>query len=99
MVDMCKRLKSLRKQNKLTQKQVAQRTGLAVSAISSYESGVRYPTYQTLIKLASMYHVTSDYLIGMPSPRTIDVSGLDEVEIEVISQTVDLFRNKHSRRK
>jgi hypothetical protein len=44
-----------------------------------------------------MYHVTCDYLIGMPSPRTIDVSGLDEVEIEVISQTVDLFRNKHSR--
>ena len=97
MVDMCKRLKSLRKQNKLTQKQVAQRTGLAVSAISSYESGVRYPTYQTLIKLASMYHVTCDYLIGMPSTRTIDVSGLDDLEIEVVSQTVDLFRNKHSR--
>lgn len=97
MVNMGQRLKSLRKQSKLTQKQVAERTGLAISAISSYESGVRFPTYQTLIKLASMYHVTCDYLIGMPGARTIDVSGLDESEIEVISQTVDLFRNKHSR--
>ena len=97
MVNMGQRLKSLRKQNRLTQRQVATRTGLAVSAISSYESGSRYPSYQTLVKLASMYHVTCDYLIGMPGSRTIDVSGLDEVEIEVVSQTVDLFRNKHSR--
>lgn len=97
MVNMGRRLKLLRKQNKLTQKQVAERTGLAVSAISSYESGARFPTYQTLIKLASMYHVTCDYLIGMPGTRTIDVSGLDDLEIEVVSQTVDLFRNKHSR--
>ena len=96
MVDMGKRLKNLRVQKNLTQKQVAERVGLAVSAISSYESGARFPTYQTLIKLASMYHVTCDYIIGMPGKRTIDVSGLDELEIEVVSQTVNLFRNKHS---
>lgn len=60
MVNMCKRLKTLRRQYKLTQKQVAERTGLAVSAISSYESGVRFPTYATLIKLASIYHVSCD---------------------------------------
>ena len=96
MVNMGKRLKTLRKQNKLTQKQVAERTGLAVSAISSYESGARFPTYYTLIKLASMYHVTCDYLIGMPTGRTIDVSGLNESEIEVVTQTIDLFRHNRS---
>ena len=97
MVNMGRRLKSLRKQNKLTQKQVAERTGLAISAISSYESGARFPAYPTLAKLASMYHVTCDYLIGMPATRTIDVSGLDDSEIEVVSQTVNLFRNRHSK--
>lgn len=96
MVNMGKRLKQLRAQKNLTQKQVADRVGLAVSAISSYESGIRYPSYQTLVKLASMYHVSCDYLIGIPSSRTLDVSGLADEEIEVISQTVDLFRNKHS---
>ena len=96
LVDLGQRLKTLRKQHKLTQKQVATRTGLAVSAISSYESGVRYPTYSTLIKFASMYHVTCDYLLGMPTSRTVDVSGLSEAEIEIISQTVNLFRNKHT---
>ena len=96
MVNMGKRLRALRKLNKLTQKQVAERTGQAVSAISSYESGARFPTYPTLIKLASIYHVTCDYLIGMPGSKTIDVSGLDDSEIEVISQTVNLFRNRRS---
>lgn len=96
LVNLGQRLKTLRKQHKLTQKQVATRTGLAVSAISSYESGVRYPTYPTLIKFASMYHVTCDYLLGMPTSRTVDVSGLSEAEIEIISQTVNLFRNKHT---
>ena len=96
MVNMGQRLRLLRTQNKLTQKQVADRLGLAVSAISSYESGVRFPTYQTLVKLASMYHVSCDYLIGAPGVRTIDVSGLDDDEIDIISQTVDFFRTKHS---
>ena len=97
MVNIGQRLKLLRIQNKLTQRQVANRVGLAPSAISSYESGFRYPSYDTLIKLASMYHVTCDYLIGVPGSRTIDVSDLDDDEIEVISQTVDLLRSKHSR--
>lgn len=97
MVNIGQRLKILRVQNKLTQKQVADRVGLATSAISSYESGFRYPSYDTLVKLASMYHVTCDYLIGVPCSRTIDVSDLDEDEILVISQTVDLLRSKHSR--
>ena len=97
MVNIGQRLKILRVQNKLTQKQVADRVGLATSAISSYESGFRFQPYQTLVKLASMYHVSCDYLIGVPCSRTIDVSDLDEDEILVISQTVDLLRSKHSR--
>ena len=64
---MGSRLRQLRKQHKLTQKQVAERTGLAVSAISSYESGSRCPTYDTLRKFATMYHVSCDYLVGAGS--------------------------------
>lgn len=97
MVNMGQKLKSLRIEKNMTQQQVADRVGLAVSAISSYESGDRYPSYKTLIKFAAMYHVTCDYLIGMSNTRTIDVSGLDASEIQLISQTIDLFRNKHSR--
>lgn len=62
---MGEKLKSLRIEKKLTQKQVADRIGLAISAVSSYESGTRYPSYDVLVKLARIFHVSTDYLLGM----------------------------------
>jgi transcriptional regulator with XRE-family HTH domain len=95
LVDMGNKLKSLRLEYNLTQKQVADRIGLATSAVSSYESGTRYPTYDTLAKLSYIFHVSTDYLIGITDKRTIDVTGLDESEIELISQLVNKLREKH----
>ena len=94
MVNMGEKLKSLRIEKKLTQKQVADRIGLAISAVSSYESGTRYPSYDVLVKLARIFHVSTDYLLGMTDKRNIDVTGLRDNEIELVSQLVDMLRNK-----
>lgn len=91
---MGEKLKSLRIEKKLTQKQVADRIGLAISAVSSYESGSRYPSYDVLVKLARIFHVSTDYLLGMTDTRNIDVTGLNDNEIELISQLVDTLRGK-----
>ena len=92
MVSMGDKLRSLRIEKNLTQKQVADRIGLAISAVSSYESGSRYPTYDTLIKLARMFHVSTDYLLGIADKRNIDVTGLDDEDVGLISQLVDKLR-------
>lgn len=92
MVNMGGKLRSLRIEKNLTQKQVADRIGLAISAVSSYESGSRYPTYDTLIKLARMFHVSTDYLLGIADKRNIDVTGLDDEDVGLISQLVDKLR-------
>ena len=94
MVNMGEKLHSLRTEMKLTQKQVADRIGLAISAVSSYESGTRYPSYETLVKLSRMFHVSTDYLLGITEKRSIDVTGLDEAEVKLISQLVDKLRKK-----
>lgn len=94
MVNMGEKLKSLRIEKKLTQKQIADRIGLAISAVSSYESGSRYPSYDALIKLSRIYHVSTDYLLGITDKRNIDVSGLNDAEIELVSQLVETIRNK-----
>ena len=94
-MDMGDKLRSLRMEKKLTQKQVAERIGLAISAVSSYESNNRYPSYEALIKLARMFHVSTDYLLGITDKRNIDVTGLDEEEIELIAQIADKFRQNH----
>ena len=96
MVNMGEKLKSLRIEKKLTQKQVADRIGLAISAVSSYESGTRYPSYDVLVKLARIFHVSTDYLLGMTDKRNIDVTGLSDNEIELVSQLVDTLRNRNN---
>lgn len=92
MVNMGEKLHSLRTEMKLTQKQVADRIGLAISAVSSYESGTRYPSYETLIKLSRMFHVSTDYLLGLTEKRSVDVTGLEDDEIELITQLVDKLK-------
>ena len=89
MVKIGQRLKDLRIERKMTQKQLATR------AISSYESGDRYPTLDTLAALARIYHVSTDYLLGLESRRDIDVTGLSEEEILVVSQMVHILREKN----
>lgn len=95
LVNMGEKLKSLRLEKKLTQKQVADRIGLAISAVSSYESGSRYPSYDVLVRLAHIFHVSTDYLLGMTDKRNIDVTGLADDEIEIVSQLVEMLRGKH----
>jgi len=58
------RLRMERARLKLTQAQVAAKTGLTAAAICDYENGNRTPTLQSLYELASFYNVSLDYLMG-----------------------------------
>lgn len=87
LMNMGKRFKELRK----TQQQLADRIGLAPSAISSYESGARYPSYDVLIKYSKIFHVTTDYLLGIDELNTVDVSGLNQMEKETVIQVINTF--------
>lgn len=59
-----KSLKQLRKDKKISQEQLGHRLGFGKNTISQYETGIREPNIDTLIKLAEYFDVTVDYLIG-----------------------------------
>ena len=54
------KLRELRLTNGYKQKEVARYIGVNESAISAYETNLRKPTYENLIKLAEFYGVTID---------------------------------------
>ena len=58
------RLKELRIQNKLTQKQVSELLGISPSIISGYETGERTPSAEILLSLSYLYKCSTDYLLG-----------------------------------
>ena len=62
------RLKTARKDKRLTQQQVADALGVAKSTYSGYESGFRKPDVLTVQKLAAILEVSGGYLIGAEAP-------------------------------
>ncbi len=86
------RLKELRKGQKLTQRQLGERLGVAKSVVSYYESGDRFPSYDVLIKIAHTFHTTTDYLLGVERGRTLETTGLTEEEISAVSCLIELLR-------
>ena len=58
------KLKTLRKERGLTQKEFAKQVKIGRSAISMYELGERLPSYAVLKELAKFFNVSIDFLIG-----------------------------------
>lgn len=58
--------KTLRKQNGFTQKQVAAQLKMHQSNVSDWETNTARPEYENLIKLAILYDVTIEELLGLP---------------------------------
>lgn len=78
----------------MTQQQLAGRLGVAKSIVSYYESGDRFPSYDVLIKIARIFHVTTDYLLDTERTHIIDVSGLSDEEIAIVTSMVTLLKDK-----
>lgn len=88
IVDLSVRLKQLRLDKQLRQEQVARLVGVSKGAISAYETDIRQPSYDVLIRLANLYRVSVDYLLGRTDDRTLDISGLTTHEAAMISELV-----------
>ena len=94
MVDFSQRLKKLRADKHLTQAQVAKRVGVTASMVSSYETDIRLPSYEVMMRLADLFGVSVDYLLGREEKRLLDISGLSDAEAAVVSDMVNILRNR-----
>ena len=89
------RLKELRVQNKLTQKQVSELLGISPSIISGYETGERTPSVEILLSLSYLYKCSTDYLLGKSNDMTailLDTNGLTPNQIKAISALIESIR-------
>lgn len=91
------RLRQLRLDKNLRQEQVAKLIGVNKSAISTYENNTRQPSFDILVRLATLYRVSTDYLLGMTNIRSLDLSGLSDEEVAAVSELVAIMtkRNEH----
>lgn len=61
----CKRLKNLRTENKLSQKQLAEKLGVPVSTYANWEQGRRMPSINEIYKLLSAFEIDANELFDI----------------------------------
>lgn len=59
-----KRLRAARIARKFTQQYVADTLGMTVNAYQKYEQSERSPSLETLVKLANLFNVPTDWILG-----------------------------------
>ena len=89
------RLRELRVNKGLRQEQVAKLICVNKSAISTYENDTRQPSFEILVRLANLYRVSTDYLLGQTNNRSVDLSGLSEQEAALICELVETLTRKN----
>ena len=63
------RIRDLREDHDLTQKEVAEYLHIRQNTYSQYENGQRQLPIEALIALARYYHTSTDYILGLTDKR------------------------------
>ena len=64
MTTFGKKLHSLMKENKITQQELAERLNVRRGSVSNWVTDRRVPDNNTIVELANIFNVTTDYLLG-----------------------------------
>ena len=86
------RIKTIREKNGLTQAELAKRLGITRSSVNAWEQGLSVPSTQYIVELAHLFKVSTDYLLGVDTTATIDVSGLTDTDIQLLYELVEHLR-------
>lgn len=85
------KLKELRKEHKLSMKELGKILGLSESTISLYEAGKREPDIKTLIKMADYFKVSVDVLIGRNETNEDDILDTEHGEWTLDGHSLCMF--------
>ena len=85
------RLKEIRIENNISQKQVAIDIGISTTTMSQYESDSRFPNEDMLKRLCLYYKISSDYLLGLTDAKHSPMSKEEAKEKMIMSKQMDFI--------
>jgi len=107
-MDFGQRLKEVRKQHGLSQVELAEILGSHSVTLSRWERSVDYPTILVLARIASLFHVSADYLLGLSATTgDIDCSAAEKdvdactgqfsIKVSVLLEAAGMFHYNEER--
>ncbi|WP_069651000.1 helix-turn-helix domain-containing protein [Caloranaerobacter ferrireducens] len=90
------RIKKLRKEKNITQKELAKILNIQNSTLSQYENGINEPSDEIKIKIADFFNVSIDYLLGRtdnPNPNN-SYKLTDEEADKLADEIIEIYIKK-----
>lgn len=88
------RISELRTSLGWSQVELAKRLGVAKQTVSNWENENIQPSIEMLVRLARLFNVTTDYLLGLENIPRLNVDGLPGSVVAHISQLIEDYRAK-----
>ena len=88
------RIKELRERNHFSQTEIARVLGITRSSGNAWELGISIPSTKYVIELAHIFSVSTDYTLEVGHEAVLDLSGLDEESIRVLTDMACYMRNR-----
>ena len=85
------KLKALRQERGITQKQLADYLELVPASVSAYETSGNYPSADIIIKICRFFSVSADYLLGLSDTKEFETSGLTDEQYQIIASLIAQF--------
>lgn len=89
------RIKALREARGWTQAELARKMNMTRNGINSWEQGLSMPSPPSLVDLARLFSVSTDYLLGVENYSVVNVTGLNEADVALLAQLADRLRESH----
>lgn len=90
---VCDTIKSLRETAGLSQSALAKRLGVTRSSVNAWEMGLSIPTAQYIVELSQLFHVSTDYLLGLNNTQAIYIDRLSQEEKQILYSLIHYFQD------
>ncbi|MCI9278995.1 XRE family transcriptional regulator [bacterium D16-50] len=91
---IAERIKHLREKNNLTQSSLAKKLNVTRSSVNAWEMGISVPSTALIVDLAKLFHVSTDYLLGLNENATLDISSLNDKETMILYELIEYFKSQ-----
>ena len=88
-----KGIKELREEKAWTQTELAKILGVTRSCVNAWEMGISVPSTQYVVELASLFHISTDFLLGVEATASVSVEGLSDEDIQLVHTIIDHLRS------
>lgn len=91
---ICDTIRKLRESAGYSQSALAKKLDVTRSSVNAWEMGLSTPTTNYIVSIAKLFHVSTDYLLGIENKQTITLDEFSKEEVNLIYDLIKYFDSK-----